>query len=120
LLDVLLFFLPIPERTSSAVRNPLTSLKGVGYVGCQTVRPFAASDGGGKYDTYDQPEFLDDFPEFFDDFVKACGAEAVEPAPISTSRSCSIVSSWPLPSGWMQTGTPRSTTTKSSRSSWWN
>jgi len=41
-----------------------------GYVGCQTVRPFAATDSGGKYDTYDQPEFLDNF-------VKACGAGPV-------------------------------------------
>ena len=53
------------------MRNPLTSLKGVGYVGYPTVLPFAATDSGGNYDTYEQAEFLDDF-------VKACGAEAVD------------------------------------------
>lgn len=58
------------EKIKDEVKNPLTGLKVAGYVGCQTVRPFAATDSGGNYDTYDQPEFLDDF-------VKACGAEAV-------------------------------------------
>ncbi len=42
-----------------------------GYVGCQTVRPFAATESGGNYDTFDDPEFLDNFTE-------ACGAEAVD------------------------------------------
>ncbi|MBI3435967.1 MAG: CoB--CoM heterodisulfide reductase iron-sulfur subunit B family protein [Proteobacteria bacterium] len=59
------------EKIKGQVKNPLTGLKVAGYVGCQTVRPFAATDTGGNYDTYDQPEFLDNF-------VKACGAEAVE------------------------------------------
>lgn len=58
------------EKIKGEVKNPLTGLKVAGYVGCQTVRPFAATDSGGNYDTYDQPEFLDDF-------VRACGAEAV-------------------------------------------
>ena len=53
------------------VTNPLEGLKVAGYVGCQTVRPFANTDSGGKYDTYDDPEFLDNF-------VEACGAEAVD------------------------------------------
>jgi heterodisulfide reductase subunit B len=59
------------EKIKQQVTNPLTGLKVAGYVGCQTVRPFAATDGGGNYDTYDQPKFLDDF-------VEACGAEALE------------------------------------------
>jgi heterodisulfide reductase subunit B len=59
------------EKIKQQVTNPLTGLKVAGYVGCQTVRPFAATDAGGDYDTYDQPEFLDDF-------VEACGAEALD------------------------------------------
>lgn len=58
------------DKIKAEVKNPLTGLKVAGYVGCQTVRPFAATDSGGNYDTFDQPEFLDDF-------VKACGAEPV-------------------------------------------
>ena len=34
-------------------------------------RPFANTDAGGKYDTYDDPEFLDNF-------TKAVGAEVVD------------------------------------------
>ena len=59
------------EAIKEQVTNPLEGLKVAGYVGCQTVRPFAATDGGGDYDTYDDPEFLDNF-------VEACGAEAVD------------------------------------------
>jgi heterodisulfide reductase subunit B len=59
------------ERIREQVTNPLTGLKVAGYVGCQTVRPFAATASGGNYDSYDHPEFLDDF-------VKACGAEALD------------------------------------------
>ncbi len=59
------------DKVKDRVTNPLTGLKVAGYVGCQTVRPFANTDGGGNYDTYDDPEFLDDFTE-------ACGAEAVD------------------------------------------
>ncbi len=62
------------DKIKSRVTNPLTGLKVAGYVGCQTVRPFAQTDGGGQYDTYDDPEFLDNF-------TKACGAEAVAYAP---------------------------------------
>ena len=51
--------------------NPLDGVKMAGYVGCQTVRPFAETEGGGEYDTFDNPEFLDDC-------IEACGAEAVE------------------------------------------
>jgi heterodisulfide reductase subunit B len=58
------------DKVRAQVTNPLTGLKVAGYVGCQTVRPFANTDGGGKYDTYEDPRFLDDFAE-------ACGAEAV-------------------------------------------
>lgn len=59
------------DKIKEQVTNPLTGLKVAGYVGCQTVRPFAATDGGGNYDTYEDPKFLDDFAE-------ACGAEAVD------------------------------------------
>ncbi len=59
------------EKIEERVTNPLTGLKVAGYVGCQTVRPFANTDAGGKYDTYDDPEFLDNF-------TRAVGAEAVD------------------------------------------
>ncbi len=59
------------DRIKERVVNPLSGVKVAGYVGCQTVRPFANTDGGGNYDTFEDPEFLDDFAE-------ACGAEAVE------------------------------------------
>lgn len=59
------------DAIKEKVTNPLTGLKVAGYVGCQTVRPFANTDGGGNYDTFDDPSFLDDFAE-------ACGAEAVD------------------------------------------
>ncbi len=59
------------DKVRETVSNPLTGIKVAGYVGCQTVRPFAETEGGGEYDTFDDPEFLDDF-------IEACGAEAVE------------------------------------------
>ncbi len=59
------------DKVKDRVTNPLDGLKVAGYVGCQTVRPFANTDAGGNYDTYDDPEFLDDF-------VEACGAQAVD------------------------------------------
>jgi heterodisulfide reductase subunit B len=59
------------EKIKDRVTNPLKGLKVAGYVGCQTVRPFAATESGGSYDTFDDPEFLDQFTE-------ACGAEAVD------------------------------------------
>ena len=59
------------DKVRDTVTNPLTGLKVAGYVGCQTVRPFAETEGGGAYDTFDDPEFLDNF-------IEACGAEAVE------------------------------------------
>jgi len=58
------------DKIKERVKNPLTGLKVAGYVGCQTVRPFAQTQAGGEYDTYDDPGFLDDFTE-------ACGATAV-------------------------------------------
>jgi heterodisulfide reductase subunit B len=66
------------DAVKQRVTNPLEGLKVAGYVGCQTVRPFANTDGGGAYDTYDDPEFLDNFTE-------ACGAEAV---PFDVKTSC--------------------------------
>jgi heterodisulfide reductase subunit B len=59
------------DAVKARVTNPLAGFKVAGYVGCQTVRPFANTDAGGNYDTYDDPEFLDDF-------IEACGAEAVD------------------------------------------
>ena len=66
------------DRIKAAVTKPLTGLKVAGYVGCQTVRPFAATQAGGEYDTYDDPSFLDDF-------TRAVGAEAV---PFGMKTSC--------------------------------
>lgn len=59
------------EKIRAQVRQPLHGLKVAGYVGCQTVRPFAATESGGNFDRTDQPEFLDDF-------IAACGAEPVD------------------------------------------
>ncbi len=59
------------EQIEKRVTNPLEGLKVAGYVGCQTVRPFAGTEAGGEYDCYDDPTFLDDF-------TKACGAVAVQ------------------------------------------
>lgn len=59
------------DSIKEQVTNPLKGLKVAGYVGCQTVRPFAGTERGGKYDTYDDPEFLDNF-------IESTGAEAVE------------------------------------------
>ena len=66
------------DKIKEQVSNPLEGLKVAGYVGCQTVRPFADTDRGGNYDTYDDPEFLDNF-------TKATGAEAV---PFDAKTSC--------------------------------
>jgi len=66
------------EAIEKRVVNPLRDLKVAGYVGCQTVRPFAATLAGGEYDCYDDPVFLDDF-------TKACGAEAV---PFAHKTAC--------------------------------
>jgi len=66
------------DRIASQVTNPLTGLKVAGYVGCQTVRPFAATAGGGNFDATDEATFLDDFS-------RACGAQAL---PFSNKTSC--------------------------------
>jgi heterodisulfide reductase subunit B len=66
------------ERIAGEVTNPLSGLKVAGYVGCQTVRPFAATAGGGSFDATDEPRFLDEFS-------RACGAE---PLPFSNKTSC--------------------------------
>jgi heterodisulfide reductase subunit B len=58
------------EAIKAKVKKPLTGLKVAGYVGCQTVRPFANTERANQFDTYDDPSFLDDF-------AQACGAEAV-------------------------------------------
>lgn len=58
------------EKVAEQVTNPLKGLKAAGWVGCQTVRPFAKTERGGMFDTYDDPSFLDDF-------ITACGADAV-------------------------------------------
>jgi heterodisulfide reductase subunit B len=62
------------DKIKERVDNPLDGLKVAGWVGCQTVRPFAATDAGGDYDTYESPEFLDNITE-------ACGAEATDFTP---------------------------------------
>ncbi len=59
------------DKVRETVTNPLKGVRIAGYVGCQTVRPFAETQAGGEYDTFDDPDFLDDF-------IEACGAEAVE------------------------------------------
>jgi heterodisulfide reductase subunit B len=66
------------EGIKAKVKKPLTGLKCAGYVGCQTVRPFANTERGGQFDTYDDPSFLDDF-------ITACGAEAV---PFKKKTAC--------------------------------
>lgn len=66
------------ERIAAEVTRPLEGLRVAGYVGCQTVRPFAATEGGGRFDATDEPRFLDDF-------ARACGAEAL---PFSNKTSC--------------------------------
>ncbi len=66
------------DKIAGQVTNPLAGLRVAGYVGCQTVRPFAATDTGGNFDTYDNPQFLDDF-------IEACGAE---PVPFGPKTSC--------------------------------
>lgn len=58
------------DKIAAQVTNPLKGLKAAGWVGCQTVRPFAKTERGGMFDTYDDPSFLDDF-------ITACGADAV-------------------------------------------
>ena len=66
------------DAIKAQVTNPLEGLKVAGWAGCQTVRPFANTERGGKYDTYDKPEFQDNF-------IRACGAEAV---PFDNTTSC--------------------------------
>lgn len=54
--------------------NKLKGLKVAGWVGCQTVRPFAGTESGGKYATYEDPSFLDEITE-------AVGADVTDFAP---------------------------------------
>lgn len=58
------------EAIKAKVTKPLSGIKVAGYVGCQTVRPFANTERANNFDSYDDPTFLDDF-------TKACGAEAL-------------------------------------------
>jgi len=129
------------EKIKERVTNPLEGLKVAGYVGCQTVRPFANTESGGNYDTFDDPEFLDQFTE-------ACGAEAVDydvktpmlfphlalcakpmwrcinprstgnSAPTSTYRWCSTASLWQKLLAWMGKKTPACTAIRSARKNW--
>lgn len=66
------------DRIAHEVKKPLHGLKVAGYVGCQTVRPFAATASGGMFDTYHEPAFLDNFTE-------VCGAE---PVPYEPKTQC--------------------------------
>ncbi len=59
------------DKIRESVKKPLKGLKVAGWVGCQTVRPHAATERGGNFDEYDNPRFLDDF-------IEAAGAEAVD------------------------------------------
>lgn len=60
------------DAVKAQVVKPLTGLKVAGYVGCQTVRPFARTERGGNFDpSYDQPVFLDNM-------IAATGAEALD------------------------------------------
>ena len=62
------------ENVAKRATNKLKGLRVAGWVGCQTVRPFAGKESGGKYATYEEPSFLDEITE-------ACGAEVAEFAP---------------------------------------
>jgi len=62
------------DEVEKKATNKLKGLKVAGWVGCQTVRPFAGTETGGKYATYEDPSFLDEITE-------ACGAEVTEFAP---------------------------------------
>ena len=73
--------------------NPLTGRKVAGYVGCQTVCPFAATESGGQYD------------------LRSAGV----PRQFRQGRGAE-----PVAFAWRRTRTPGSTTTRSRRSSWWN
>ena len=66
------------DAVKKQVSNPLSGLKVAGWVGCQTVRPFANTERGGLFDTYDTPAFLDDL-------IEASGAEAV---PFENKTAC--------------------------------
>jgi heterodisulfide reductase subunit B len=59
------------DEVEKRATNKLDGLKVAGWVGCQTVRPFAETDAGGKYATYEDPSFLDDI-------TQACGAEVAD------------------------------------------
>lgn len=79
------------ETIKEKVTTPLTGLKVAGYVGCQTVRPFAATQAGGDYDTYDDPSFLDDFttavgatPVPFQHKTACCGGSVAVMSPDRT------------------------------------
>ncbi|MCF6199550.1 MAG: CoB--CoM heterodisulfide reductase iron-sulfur subunit B family protein [Hyphomicrobiaceae bacterium] len=62
------------EKVEELSTNKLKGLKVAGWVGCQTVRPFAGTEAGGKYATYEDPTFLDDI-------TKAVGAEVTDFSP---------------------------------------
>ncbi len=62
------------EKVEELSTNKLKGLKVAGWVGCQTVRPFAETETGGKYATYEDPTFLDEITE-------AVGAEVTDFAP---------------------------------------
>ncbi|KAF0145807.1 MAG: heterodisulfide reductase subunit B [Rhodospirillaceae bacterium] len=58
------------DRIKKNVKKPLKGVKVAGYIGCQTLRPFAGTERGGQYDTYEEPKFLDTF-------IEASGATAI-------------------------------------------
>ncbi|MEO5373644.1 MAG: CoB--CoM heterodisulfide reductase iron-sulfur subunit B family protein [Alphaproteobacteria bacterium] len=66
------------DAVKANVTKPLKGLKVAGYVGCQTLRPFAGTERGGQYDTYEQPKFLDAF-------IEVTGAEPIRDFKFKTS-----------------------------------
>lgn len=80
------------------VTKPLTGLKVAGWVGCQTVRPFAHTERGNMWDTYDDPTFLDDFtraagatPVSFKAKTNCCGGSVAVMSPEKTLELIKII-----------------------------
>ena len=66
------------DAVKANVKTPLKGVKVAGYIGCQTLRPFAATERGGHYDTYEEPKFLDAF-------IAASGASPIADFKFKTS-----------------------------------
>ncbi|KAF0118274.1 MAG: heterodisulfide reductase subunit B [Rhodospirillaceae bacterium] len=66
------------DAVKANVKTPLKGVKVAGYIGCQTLRPFAGTERGGQYDTYEEPKFLDTF-------IEASGATPIADFKFKTS-----------------------------------